>query len=94
MLLRQLLFGNAMLNYPAQYVDVRDVAAAHVAAVGYAIPGGARAARFVLVGDAPPMVGTALAPIAARLFPECRLDAARERRIWAVTRRCREGTRT
>ena len=64
-----------MLDAPMTFVDVRDVAAAHVAALTREAAGGR---RFVCAGDAPgcgPMRSTELGAVAARLFPALRVAA-------------------
>ena len=73
--LRELLYANPMLDAPMTFVDVRDVAAAHVAALTREAAGGR---RFVCAGDAPgcgPMRSTELGAVAARLFPALRVAA-------------------
>jgi len=69
-LLRELLYGNRMLNYNCSFVDVRDVGAAHAAAVASAATG-----RFLCVGDEGAMNTLDLGPIARAACPQWRTEA-------------------
>eukprot|EP00301_Raphidiophrys_heterophryoidea_P018569 c3570_g1_i1.p1 GENE.c3570_g1_i1~~c3570_g1_i1.p1 ORF type:complete len:372 (-),score=109.96 c3570_g1_i1:134-1213(-) len=71
-LIRQIIYGNKMDNYRCSFVDVRDVALAHVRAL--TLPE-ATGSRFIAVCDAPPMTTCDLAPIAQSLFPQYALTA-------------------
>jgi len=66
-LVRELLYSNPMNNYMATFVDVRDVAKAHVEAIERPAAAGQ---RFLVVGDAPCMATTALGAVAARALPQ------------------------
>lgn len=72
--LRNIIYGNKVLNVPSNFVDVRDVAAAHVRALERIdqIEG---PKRFVLTCDAPCANSTELATRAARVLPEYRFSA-------------------
>jgi dihydroflavonol-4-reductase len=72
--LREVIFSNKVQTFPSSYVDVRDVAAAHVNALER-LPE-LDGERFVVTGDAPcaPDGALKLAEIATRLFPENRFD--------------------
>ena len=50
--IRQLLFGNEMPDTYMQFVDVREVAAAHVAALKIDSAAAASTPRFIIAGDA------------------------------------------
>jgi nucleoside-diphosphate-sugar epimerase len=70
--LRDAIFGNEVMNFPATFVDVRDVAKAHVNAMERLGEGGAEeGARYILVNGEKCLRegGVALGPIAERLFP-------------------------
>ncbi|CAE8611564.1 unnamed protein product [Polarella glacialis] len=66
-LVRELLFRNPMANYLSSFVDVRDVAKAHVEALERP---GAAGKRFLVVSDSPCMCTTDLGPIAEAGCPE------------------------
>jgi len=68
--LREIVFGNKVMNFPSTYVDVRDVAVAHCNAMEK-LPGiGGK--RFILTNDTKCLPGGAmdLAPMVGRLFPD------------------------
>ena len=69
-LLRELLYGNKMLNYNCTFVDVRDVAAAHVACLSTAADG-----RHLLVNDAGVMNTLDLGAVAADACPQWKTEA-------------------
>ena len=85
-LVREVMYNNAMNSYFTTFVDARDVALACVAALRYTLPsalpsatstdGGRPFERFLLVGDDGPMLTTDLVPRAQRLFPQYKLDAS------------------
>ena len=66
-LVRQIIYGNALNNYYCQFVDVRDVARAHVEAL---LRPEAAGNRFVLTNDEPCMNTMDLIPIAAQECPD------------------------
>ncbi|KAJ8611417.1 hypothetical protein CTAYLR_009003 [Chrysophaeum taylorii] len=72
--LRNIIFGNKILNAPSNFVDVRDVATAHVEALERldTIQG---PRRFVLTSDAPCADATELANVANRVLPQFRFVA-------------------
>lgn len=74
-LLREVAYGNAMHAYNATFVDARDVGLACVAALRATLDA-AEPARFLVVGDEPPMSTLALAPIAQAELPQYRLAPA------------------
>lgn len=63
---RQFLYGNAQPNYCAQFVDVRDVAAAHCLAL--TIDGEAVNSRFIIASDPKMRILDLEAPL-QKLFP-------------------------
>ena len=69
-LLRELLYGNAMLNYNCTFVDVRDVAAAHARALATDATG-----RFLCVNDDGVRNTLDLGPVARDACPQWRTDA-------------------
>ena len=71
-LLRQAIYNNPVLNYPASYVDVKDVARMHVLSLQQPAAGGN---RFLAVSDHDPMNTTELSKIAQRLLPQYRLQS-------------------
>lgn len=64
--LRDIIYGNKILNMPANFVDVRDVAKAHVNALTVS-------GRYLLTNEACNTLE--LATIASRLFPRYKFDA-------------------
>ena len=72
LMLRDVIFGNKTMYFPASFVDVRDVAIGHVEAL---IRPEARKKRFILVGDADPCDQRELARVAADIFPEWKFSA-------------------
>lgn len=71
-LIREMLYHNPMLNYLCTFVDVRDVARAHIEALEKLQAAGQ---RFLLVGDEGCMVTTDLGPIATRACPDFIMEA-------------------
>merc|ERR1711865_750121 len=65
-LIRQMVYGNATNNYNAKFVDVRDVAAAHVQAL---LRPEAAGQRFLIINDSPVMNTTDLIPIVQERVP-------------------------
>jgi nucleoside-diphosphate-sugar epimerase len=67
--LRDAIYGNKVMNFPATFVDVRDVASAHVNALEQ-LPA-FKGRRFILTNDTPcfPRGALELGPIAERQFP-------------------------
>lgn len=65
-LIRQMIYGNATNNYNAKFVDVRDVAAAHVQAL---LRPEAAGQRFLIINDSPVMCTTDLIPIVQERVP-------------------------
>merc|ERR1712166_109847 len=66
-LIRQMIYGNKINNYNAKFVDVRDVARAHVEGLMREEAGGQ---RFLLINDSPCMNTTDLIPMVQHLpFP-------------------------
>ena len=72
LMVREIIFGNKTVFFPASFVDVRDVATAHVNAL---LTPEANKRRFILVGDADPCDQRELAAVASRLFPAMQFDA-------------------
>jgi len=73
--IRQLLFGNEMPDTYMQFVDVREVAAAHVAALSIDSAAAASTPRFIIAGDAATH-GMRLAKVAETaqgLFPKYKI---------------------
>lgn len=83
-LLRECIYGNPMQSYFATFVDVRDVARSAVAALRLRPEPGAAQARFIVIGDEPPMLTTALAARAQSLMPQFRLAASAKYGPWAL----------
>mmetsp|Transcript_4420 Transcript_4420/g.15362 ORF Transcript_4420/g.15362 Transcript_4420/m.15362 type:complete len:362 (-) Transcript_4420:58-1143(-) len=81
-LVREMLYGNPMLNYYASFVDVRDVARAHVDALETAEASGQ---RYLVTGGQPAMRATALGAIAKAAVPEYRMKASPKHPMWLVT---------
>ncbi len=69
-LLRQALYNNPVLNYPATYVDVKDVALMHVLSLQVPEAGGH---RFLATCDHDTMNTAELSNIAQRLLPQYKL---------------------
>jgi len=80
-LVREAMFHNPMNSYYASFVDVRDVAAACLAALTVPAAGGK---RFIVVGDEPPMLTTALADYAAVELPQYSFKGAAKYSEWLV----------
>jgi len=78
-LVREMLYHNPMLNYQCTFVDVRDVAEAHVEALERPASSGG---RFLLVGDTPAMRTTDLGPIAAAALPDYETRAVEKYPPW------------
>jgi dihydroflavonol-4-reductase len=72
-LLRQAIFNNPVLNYPATFVDVKDVARMHVLALQVPEAAGH---RFLATCDHETMNTAQLCNIAQRLLPQYRLQSA------------------
>ena len=70
-LVRQIVYNNAMLNYNCSFVDVRDVAQAFANALTV---DEAQGERFLLVQGAP-METVGLVPIAQKVLPQYKLTA-------------------
>jgi len=75
--LREIIFGNKVMNFPTTYVDVRDVALAHVNAMER-LPK-VNDMRFILTNNENCLVNGALdmAVIARRLFPDEDLEGCK-----------------
>ena len=71
-LLRQAIYNNPVLNYPASYVDVKDVARMHVRSLQIPAAGGH---RFIATCDHETMNTTELSEIAQRLLPQYKLQS-------------------
>ena len=71
-LLRQAIYNNPVLNYPASFVDVKDVARMHVRSLQIAAAGGR---RFIATCDHDPMNTVELSKIAQRLLPQYKLQS-------------------
>lgn len=72
--LRQMLYGNAQPVYKQSFVDVRDVAQAHVRALrDLATPADATPQRYLLCSDSQMFVSDLEAPL-RELFPEYQID--------------------
>ena len=71
-LLRQAIYNNPVLNYPATFVDVKDVARMHVRSLQIAAAGGH---RFIATCDHEPMNTEELSKIAQRLLPQYKLQS-------------------
>jgi nucleoside-diphosphate-sugar epimerase len=67
--LREIIYGNKMMNFPASFVDVRDIAIGHVNALEKLPEFHGR--RFILSSDTPcdPQGAIGLAAIASRVLP-------------------------
>lgn len=70
-LLREVLYGNAMLNYNCTFVDVRDVADAHARCLATDATG-----RFLCVNDGGVRSTLDLGPVAASACPQWRTGAS------------------
>jgi len=73
-LLRQALYGNSVTPINGVYVDVRDVALAHVNALTLDLKSKSFS-RFILVSDEPAVNTLELAPRAQKLFPKYKLSS-------------------
>lgn len=71
-LLRQAIFNNPVLNYPATFVDVKDVARMHVLSLQTPEAGGH---RFLATCDHDVMNTAELSKIAQRLLPQYKLHS-------------------
>jgi nucleoside-diphosphate-sugar epimerase len=71
-LLRQAIFNNPVLNYPATFVDVKDVARMHVRSLQVPEAGGH---RFLATCDHEAMNTAELSKIAQRLLPQYKLQS-------------------
>ena len=78
-ILRQCLYGNPVQDFCGNYVDVRDVAEAHVQALRRDVGG----RRFIVTSDAPPCFVSQLADPAQRLFPNYELNTRPSISPWA-----------
>lgn len=67
---RQVLYGNEQANYRTSFVDVRDVAAAHVEALGRPEAGGKR----FICAQGETMLVCSVGEHAQRLFPDLRVE--------------------
>jgi len=71
-LIRQFVYGNPVNNYFCKFVDVRDVATAHVEALTRPEAAGK---RFLVINDSPVMNTVDLGAIAAEQCPEYHMSA-------------------
>ena len=83
--LREIVFGNKVMNFPSTYVDVRDVAASHVNALEKLPELNDR--RYILVNDARCLSKGAMdmAEIARGLFPEEAISVQPMYPEWAMS---------
>jgi nucleoside-diphosphate-sugar epimerase len=70
---RQALYNATTVSFFANFVDVRDVAAAHAEAL---VRQEASGQRFILNSDAPPMMLHEIGGVVARLFPQFQISLA------------------